>query len=121
VALIQSLAATLAERYEAEGTLPIQPRTLVEENKWRAARYGLDAQLIDFSRDEARQAREAALELVELALPCARKLGCEAQLDEIERLCARGSGADEQRRVEKEEGTLLAVAKWLAEQTVTGV
>jgi carboxylate-amine ligase len=121
VALIQSLAATLAERHAAGGTLPIQPRTLIEENKWRAARYGLDAQLIDFSRDEARQAREAALELVELALPCARRLGCEAELDEIERLCARGSGADEQRRVEEEEGTLLAVAKWLAEQTVTGV
>src|SRR5205085_5588027 len=43
VALVQSLVATLAERYERDGALPIQPITLVEENKWRAARYGLDA------------------------------------------------------------------------------
>ena len=97
MALIQSLAATLAERYESDGPPPIQPRTLVEENKWRAARYGLDAELIDLARDEVRPAREAALELVELALPAARRLGCEAELDEIERLCERGSGSDEQR------------------------
>jgi carboxylate-amine ligase len=121
VALIQSLAATLAEGFEAEGVPPIQPRTLVEENKWRAARYGLDSQLIDLPRDDVRQAREAVLELVELALPAARRLGCEAELDEVERLCARGSGAEEQRRVLEEEGSLLAVAKWLAEETVRGV
>ena len=121
VALIQALAATLAEQYDADGTLPIQPVTLVAENKWRAARYGLEAQLIDFSRDETRPAREAVLELAELALPAARRLGCEDELDEIERLCARGGGADEQRRVQDEQGSLLAVAKWLCEQTTAGV
>jgi carboxylate-amine ligase len=121
VALIQSLAATLAERYESEGAQPIQPRTLVEENKWRAARYGLDAELIDLTRDEVRPAREAAMELVELALPAARRLGCEAELDEIERLCSRGSGAEEQRRVFAEDGSLLAVAQWLAQQTAAGL
>jgi hypothetical protein len=42
-------------------------------------------------------------------------------LTQVEQLCARGSGADEQRKVEEEQGTLLAVAKWLAEQTVAGV
>jgi carboxylate-amine ligase len=121
VALVQSLAATLAERFDAEGALPIEPRTLVEENKWRAARYGLEAELIDFTRDQIRPAREAALELVELALPAARRLGCESELDEIERLCARGDGTTEQRRVEEQDGSLLAVAQWLARQTVEGV
>jgi carboxylate-amine ligase len=121
VALIQSLAATLAERYESEGAPAIQPRTLVEENKWRAARYGLDAELIDLSRDEVRPARTAALELVELALPAARRLGCEHELGEVERLCDRGSGADEQRAAYLEQGSLLAVAQWLATQTVAGL
>src|SRR5205085_4223342 len=46
-ALVQSLVATLAERYSDGGSLPIQPIMLVQENKWRAARYGLDADLID--------------------------------------------------------------------------
>ena len=96
--------------------------TLVDENKWRAARYGLDAELIDLERDEERPAREAVLELVELAEPAARRLGCEAELaDDRARLCARGSGAEEQRRVYEEDGSLLAVAQWLAEQTIAGL
>src|ERR671934_609114 len=52
VALLQSLVATLADRYGEDGALPIQPYTLVDENKWRAARHGLDAELIDLERDE---------------------------------------------------------------------
>jgi carboxylate-amine ligase len=40
VALVQSLAATLADCYQHEGQVPSQPRPLIEENKWRAARYG---------------------------------------------------------------------------------
>ena len=82
--------------------------TLVEENKWRAARYGLDAELIDLEHDdEVRPAREAVLELVELALPAARRLGCEAELGEIERLCRRGSGATSSERISGD-GSLLA-------------
>ena len=63
------------------GTLPIQPVTLVDENKWRAARYGLDAQLIDLEHDDGAagprgrpRARRA------LAQPAARRLGCADEL-----------------------------------------
>src|ERR671936_231268 len=75
VALAQSLVTTLAERYEREGSLPIQPVTLVAENKWRAARYGLDADLVDLEHDQERPARAAVEELVELARPFAERLG----------------------------------------------
>jgi carboxylate-amine ligase len=118
VALTQSLVATLSRRHEREGSLPIQPRKLVDENKWRAARYGLDADLVDLERDSERPAREALRELVELARPAAARLGCAAELGEVERVCARGSGADEQRRVHEADGGLLAVARWLADETV---
>jgi carboxylate-amine ligase len=121
VALVQSLVATLAERYAFSGSLPIQPVTLVGENKWRAARYGLAADLIDLDRDEERPAREAVAALVELAAPQAAKLGCAEELREVERILNRGSGADEQRRVNEETGSLLAVAQWLAEQTVAEI
>jgi hypothetical protein len=46
---------------------------------------------------------------------------CEAELDEVEASCARGTGADEQRRVRQEADSLLAVAQWLVEQTVGAV
>jgi carboxylate-amine ligase len=118
VALAQSLVATLSERYDADGALPTQPHLLVAENKWRAVRYGLDAALVDLTRDEERPARDAVRELVELARPAAARLGCTAYLDEVERICARGTGADEQRRIHDETGSLLAVAQWLAEETV---
>ena len=121
VALVQSLVATLAERHEREGALPIQPVTLVGENKWRAARYGLDADLIWLERDEERPAREALGQLVELAEPAARRLGCAPQLASVETVLRAGTGADEQRRVYADTESLLRVAEFLASTTVEGV
>jgi glutamate---cysteine ligase / carboxylate-amine ligase len=66
VALVQSLAATLAERFERGGTpaVPVQPATLIGENKWRAVRYGLGGKLIDLERDTELAARDAVAALV---------------------------------------------------------
>jgi glutamate---cysteine ligase / carboxylate-amine ligase len=116
-ALMQSLAATLAEHpYES------QPRTLIAENKWRAARHGLEAELVDLATDRARPARVAVRELLELVSPAAERLDCSTELGEIERLLERGTGADEQRRAYAEsEGSLLAAAQWLTEETVRDV
>jgi glutamate---cysteine ligase / carboxylate-amine ligase len=118
VALVQSLVAHLSERHEREGPLPIQPVTLIGENKWRAARYGLDAELVDLERDVERPARQALLELVERASPYARRLGCASELAEVERICSRGSGAEEQRAVHARDGSLLAVVQHLHALTV---
>jgi carboxylate-amine ligase len=115
-ALAQSLAASFAADPPAA-----QARTLIAENKWRAARYGLDAELVDLARDRARPARDAVRELVERARPHAEKLGCAAELGDVERICARGSGADEQRRVHDERGGLLGVAHWLVEETAAAL
>jgi carboxylate-amine ligase len=115
-ALAQSLAATLTDR-----PVPVQPRTLISENKWRAARHGLEAELVDLRRDRPRPAREALRELLELAAPAAENLGCTEELGEVERLLGRGTGADEQRRAHEPEGSLLSVARWLAEETVRDV
>jgi glutamate---cysteine ligase / carboxylate-amine ligase len=115
-ALTQSLVAMFAERRPAP-----QPRTLVDENKWRAARYGLDADLVDLARDTERPAREAIRELLERGAPAADRLGCDGELAEVERILERGNGADEQRRVHDDDGSLLAVSRWLAEQTVHGL
>jgi carboxylate-amine ligase len=116
VALTQSLVATLADRAARP-----QPRTLIAENKWRAARHGLDAELVDLAHDTSRPAREAVRELLELAAPAAARLGCESELRGVEQLLQRGTGADEQRRAHEADGSLLAVAHWLAEETVRGL
>jgi glutamate---cysteine ligase / carboxylate-amine ligase len=111
-ALTQSLVATLAEDPQ-----PVQPRTLIAENKWRAVRHGLDAELVDLRTDRARPARQAVRELVEWSAPAAATLGCEAELAEVERLLERGGGADEQRRVAEAEGGPAAVARWVTDET----
>ena len=117
VALVQSLVATLADDFERGKKPQVQPPTLVAENKWRAARHGLNGQLVDLERDEERPAHEAVLTLVERAEPAAARLGCRDELAEVERLVQRGTGADEQRDVYEETNSLLAVAQWLAETT----
>jgi carboxylate-amine ligase len=118
VALVQSLVATLAERYARGGRLPVQPRVLIEENKWRAARFGLEATLIDLERDEERRAVDALRALADLAGPAARRLGCSEELALLEELLARGDGASEQRGdYDAAGGSLLAVAQQLAART----
>ncbi|MGH3051902.1 MAG: glutamate--cysteine ligase [Gaiellaceae bacterium] len=120
-ALVQSLVATFAAEYD-EGNHPAtEPITLIAENKWRAARHGLRAKLIDFATDTERDAPDAVRALVERASRAAEELGCARALEEVERILERGSGADEQLRVYEETESLLAVAQWLAEETVRDV
>lgn len=119
-ALVQSLVATLGERWERAEELPMEPALLVGENRWRAARYGLETDLIWLERDEERPAREAALHLLELAAPAASRLGCSGELEGVERICTEGTGSEEQRRRAESE-SLIALARWLAEETVQSV
>jgi carboxylate-amine ligase len=112
-ALTQSLVATLAEQ-----PVPVQPRILIAENKWRAVRHGLQADLFDLEQDRSIPAVDAVRELVDRAAPAAARLGCEAELAEVERLLERGTGAEEQRRATEEQGGLVGVARWVAEETI---
>ena len=121
VALCQSLVATLAEAWERGEDLPIQPVTLIAENKWRAARHGLGSELIDLEHDTERPAPDALRALAERCAPASRRLGCADDLERLESVLGRGSGADEQLRIYEESESLLAVAQWLASETVRGI
>jgi carboxylate-amine ligase len=121
VALAQSLVASLAADFDEGRPLPVQPVTLVGENKWRASRYGLGAQLIDLETDTERTASAAVRALADRCEPAAKKLGCSRELEQVEALLERGNGADEQVRVYEETESLLAVAQRLAEQTVAEI
>jgi len=112
-ALVQSLVASLVDEPAS-----VQPRILIAENKWRAVRHGLDADLFDLARDRSRPARDAVRELVERAAPAAERLGCATELAEVERLLDRGTGAEEQRRAAEEQGGLVGLARWIAGETI---
>jgi len=116
-ALVQSLVATLGSAYECDASPAAVPDFLLEENRWRAARDGLDALLIDVEKDTERSARAAIVELLDRCQPAAAALGCGDELDEIEAILERGNGADEQRAVFAETGSLVDVTRFLVDET----
>ncbi len=79
-AFATSLTARIARAYdEGDPVLPLEHR-YIEENFWRAIRYGLSGELIDFERGEAIPARQRLEELMDWILPAAEEIGAAPQL-----------------------------------------
>ncbi len=117
-ALAQTLVMWTLQRID-DGTLPQPPREwTVRENRWLAARYGLDAELIvehpETGHPERRPVRELVSELLGELRPFALELGAIEQFTDLEILLGAGSGAQRQRRVVDAGGTLVDVVQHLA-------
>jgi carboxylate-amine ligase len=112
-ALIHALVGRLAERHDAGERLASGDTWRLEENRWSAARRGMDAELADL-RSGARTPAGACLDalLIDLA-PVAARLGCSVELAGVARLAA-ANGAARQRAVAAARG-VHAVAGWLAD------
>ncbi|MGY1748101.1 glutamate--cysteine ligase [Modestobacter sp. SYSU DS0511] len=98
-AVAQCLVEQLDTQLDRGYTLPTPAGWIVRENKWRAVRYGLDAQIVVDEQGTVAPVREALAELVEELLPTARKLGCEAELLDVRRVLAVGGSYQRQRAV----------------------
>ena len=97
--LALGLVATLAGMVDEGRPLPVRETRWIEENLWRAIRYGLDGKLIDWDRGVEQPAPEALRGLVEWVRPAAEKLALTAYLDDVERLLTEGNGAQRQGRL----------------------
>jgi glutamate---cysteine ligase / carboxylate-amine ligase len=75
-ALMYALTARIARALDEGERLPDHPHRLIEENLWRAIRYGLSGELIRLGTDHVRPAREALEELIDWVRPVAEELGC---------------------------------------------
>ena len=115
--VIHALVAWLRERALAGEPLHSPDTWRLEENRWRAARRGMDAELADPVTGENTPARECLAALLEALAPSAERLGCAAGLRDAARL-AEANGAVRQRAVAGEQGDLRAVAAWLADAYV---
>jgi glutamate---cysteine ligase / carboxylate-amine ligase len=113
VALVQSLARR--ELLEKEAIRPVghSPEVLIE-NRFLAARDGMDARLIDPARERRVPARAQLEELLEICAPHAEALGCAAELDGIRPLAAR-TGADRQLAIARDEARLPGLVAALAD------
>jgi carboxylate-amine ligase len=117
VALLHSLCAWIDEEYrQPTGRLRTQPYWGVRENKWRASRWGLDAEAVVDDRGQTVLLRED-LEAIELDLaPHAERIGALAELKGLERPLRQGGSYERQRRVHQREGSLVAVVDALIQE-----
>jgi carboxylate-amine ligase len=120
-ALVQAMMGKLYLLYRRNQGWREYSHMLIEENKWRAVRYGLDGQLIDFGKREQVPIRILIEELLDFVSEAADIFHTHDDLDRIRVLCQEGTSADRQLRVFKETGSLKAVVDDLAEQTMLGV
>jgi len=118
-AYCQAVVKALSDRYDAGDEIPTYHRILTTENKWLAARYGLDAPVMDLAT--GRRNRIPIAKLVRRTLrelePYARELGSERELEGIEALLSRGNSAERQLRIFNANRDIVEVARAIADAT----
>ncbi|MGV2983577.1 glutamate--cysteine ligase [Microbacterium sp. AGC85] len=120
-ALVQVLVEHLSRRLDAGETLPTMPPWFHRENKWRAARYGLDAKVIVDAAGTQRQVREHLAETVAELAPIAVDLGCESEFDGISTILDGGASYERQLAVaEATDADLTAVVQHLIREFRSG-
>lgn len=121
-ALFQALIAKLWKLRRDNMTFRVYPRDLIEENKWRAVRYGLDGKLIDFGKQEEVPARDLIRELIEWFLgDVIDELGSRQEIEYAYRILQEGSSADRQLATYEQTNDLHAVVDQLIKETSEGV
>jgi glutamate---cysteine ligase / carboxylate-amine ligase len=123
VALCQALIARLSWCHEHAVAVPVFTRDLLEENKWRAMRYGLDAEFIDFGRRRRLGMRDALHETLDFVDDVVDDLGSRHEMNYLRAMIdsPAGTGADRQRALYRQTGDIDKVIELLMEQTMQGI
>lgn len=121
VALMQALMAKLYLMYRRNTAWRFYPRSLIEENKWRALRFGTDAKLIDFGRSEERPFPELIDELIEFVSEASEIFGTTALVRRASEMARGGTSAHRQIEVFEKTGDLREVMRWITAETMTGL
>jgi carboxylate-amine ligase len=120
-ALTHCLVVDLDERLAAGEALPTLPPWHVQENKWRSARYGLDAIVITDADSTERLVTDDLVDLVRRLAPVADRLGCAAELASVADIVSAGASYQRQREVaRRHDADLHAVVRSLVAETRAG-
>jgi carboxylate-amine ligase len=120
-ALIQATLCKLYKLHSRNQAWRTYGRALIMENKWRASRYGLDGMLIDFGREKELPLRELILEYLDFVDDVVDELECRKDIEYVQTILDRGSGADRQLKVFEQSKDLKEVVKYMIEETKTGL
>src|SRR3989442_7751372 len=119
--LFQAIVAKLTRLIEKNLGFRLYRRMLIQENKWRAVRYGLDGMMIDFGKQKEVPTKDLIRELLEFVDDVLDDLGSRKEVEHIHTILERGTSADEQLRVYPETNDLKAVVDRLIELTAENV
>jgi carboxylate-amine ligase len=120
-ALFQALVAKVNKLLDQNLTFRPHHKMLIEENKWRAVRYGLDGKMIDFGKGKEAPVRELIRELLEFVDDVIDDLRSRKEIRHIHTILERGTSADEQLRIWRETGDIKAVVDRLIQMTMQNV
>jgi carboxylate-amine ligase len=121
-AIFQAIIAKLWKLRRDNLSFRLYPVAFIEENKWRALRYGLDGKLIDFGKGTELPARELIREMLEWFLDdVLDELGSRKEVEYAFRILAEGTSADRQLAVFDQTGNLKDVVDLLIRETEAGV
>lgn len=120
-ALFQAIIAKLYKLYRQNMGFRLYRRALIQENKWRAVRYGLDGKMIDFGKQKEVPTRDLILELLDFIDDVVDELGSRKEIEYVHTILQNGTSADRQLRRFEETGDLKAVVDGIMAETVEGV
>lgn len=120
-ALFQAIVAKLNKLIDKNLGFRLYRRMLIQENKWRAVRYGLDGKMIDFGKQKEVPVRDLILELLEFVDDVLDELDSRKEVEHIHTILERGTSADEQLQIYRETNDLKVVVDRLIERTMESV
>ena len=120
-ALMQAIVLKLHKLRRQNVTFRSYSRRLIDENRWRAGRYGLDGKLIDFGRKKEMEERELLHEMLEFLAEEVEELGNQREIAHIERIILEGTGADRQLTVWRRTQDVTAVVDHIVAETYEGL
>ena len=112
-ALFQALCAKIYTLRRQNINFINYQRALINENKWRASRYGIDGLLIDFGKEKEVPVKDLINELLEFVDGVVDDLGSRKHIEKVQDIFTNGTGADRQLNVFKETGSLVEVVKYI--------
>jgi glutamate---cysteine ligase / carboxylate-amine ligase len=120
-ALIQAVIAKLHKLLRQNITFRVYRRRLLDENRWRAARYGINGKLIDFGKETEVEERSLLNELLEFVASEVNQFGTQREMAHIERIMREGTGADRQLTTYERTHDIKAVVDQIVAETYDGL
>lgn len=120
-AVMQAVVARLHKLLEQNITFRVYRRRLLDENRWRAARYGIDGKLIDFGKQREVATRSLIHEIIDFIAPEVDELGSHREIAHVDRILREGTGADRQLRKYAETNQMSAVVDQIVDETYEGL